>query len=377
MIVISTKFRPLSGISHWGKSKDSSMHLPTTRNQIVTSTLTRRIIAALSVTKVNSKKAELSNTKDQDIDVMLLLSCKEKVDNLNVEERIAFNVSLRMFTKKMFCHLMACEDLSNWVLKKKLSKTCLEPRDKAIQRAMIQAIDKRLKTRRIMRSLERFVGGRPYGGDLRALYKGPYDLSMLLIRRFRLRYSDPMIQHREPDGITQGYPLVSVEVLRYDLKGGKCEGKGIMPTEMEANMETNPTSLGPSDAMHNLPSHQGHLKRTLVSFHSEIHAFLSGLSHSELVDFEWIFKDGDEGSRHFSTSVVLVRRRELTVHLDWSKVRESLFFIFRIIILQHLVWNKSSGTRGTNYRSLLDGVRYSSSGKGDYGKTRDAIIEFD
>ncbi|GKA03557.1 hypothetical protein Tco_0676338 [Tanacetum coccineum] len=36
--------------------------------------------------------------------------------------------------------------------------------DKANARAMIQAIDKRLKTRRIMRSLERFVGGRPYGG---------------------------------------------------------------------------------------------------------------------------------------------------------------------------------------------------------------------
>ncbi|GJX04303.1 putative reverse transcriptase domain-containing protein [Tanacetum coccineum] len=35
--------------------------------------------------------------------------------------------------------------------------------DKVNARAMIQAIDKRLKTRRIMRSLERFVGGRPYG----------------------------------------------------------------------------------------------------------------------------------------------------------------------------------------------------------------------
>ncbi|GJR26129.1 hypothetical protein Tco_1102361 [Tanacetum coccineum] len=30
---------------------------------------------------------------------------------------------------------------------------------------------KRLKTRRIMRSLERFVGGRPYGGDLRLLQR--------------------------------------------------------------------------------------------------------------------------------------------------------------------------------------------------------------
>ncbi|GJU64053.1 hypothetical protein Tco_1245888 [Tanacetum coccineum] len=50
-----------------------------------------------------------------------------------------------------------------------LPQTFWSQRDKANARAMIQAIDKRLKTRRIMRSLERFVGGRPYGGDLRLL----------------------------------------------------------------------------------------------------------------------------------------------------------------------------------------------------------------
>ncbi|GJU00081.1 hypothetical protein Tco_1110419 [Tanacetum coccineum] len=42
-------------------------------------------------------------------------------------------------------------------------------RDKA--GAMIQAIDKQLKTRRIMRSLEKFVGGRPYEGDFRLLQR--------------------------------------------------------------------------------------------------------------------------------------------------------------------------------------------------------------
>ncbi|GJR63731.1 hypothetical protein Tco_0734968 [Tanacetum coccineum] len=52
-----------------------------------------------------------------------------------------------------------------------LPKTFWSQRDKANVRAMIQAIDKRLKTRRIMRSLERFVGGRPYGGDLRLLQR--------------------------------------------------------------------------------------------------------------------------------------------------------------------------------------------------------------
>nr|GFD25012.1 hypothetical protein [Tanacetum cinerariifolium] len=42
-------------------------------------------------------------------------------------------------------------------------------KDRAV--AMIQAIDKRLKTRRIMRILERFVGGRLYEGDFRMLQR--------------------------------------------------------------------------------------------------------------------------------------------------------------------------------------------------------------
>nr|GFB31469.1 hypothetical protein [Tanacetum cinerariifolium] len=41
--------------------------------------------------------------------------------------------------------------------------------DKDRATAMIQAIDKMLKTKRIMRSLERFVGGRQYEGDFRML----------------------------------------------------------------------------------------------------------------------------------------------------------------------------------------------------------------
>nr|GFD08089.1 hypothetical protein [Tanacetum cinerariifolium] len=43
--------------------------------------------------------------------------------------------------------------------------------DKDRAAAMIQAIEKMLKTRRIMRSLERFVGGRLYEGDLRMLQR--------------------------------------------------------------------------------------------------------------------------------------------------------------------------------------------------------------
>nr|GFB50037.1 hypothetical protein [Tanacetum cinerariifolium] len=42
-------------------------------------------------------------------------------------------------------------------------------KDKAA--AMIHAIDKRLKTMRIMRSLERFFGGRLYEGDFRMIQR--------------------------------------------------------------------------------------------------------------------------------------------------------------------------------------------------------------
>nr|GEU83418.1 hypothetical protein [Tanacetum cinerariifolium] len=43
--------------------------------------------------------------------------------------------------------------------------------DKGRAAAMIQAIDKMLKTRRIMRSLERFIGGRLYEGDFQTLQR--------------------------------------------------------------------------------------------------------------------------------------------------------------------------------------------------------------
>nr|GFB33941.1 hypothetical protein [Tanacetum cinerariifolium] len=52
-----------------------------------------------------------------------------------------------------------------------LAQSIWRKSDKDRAAAMIQAIDKRLKTRRIMRSLERFVGGRLYEGDFRMLQR--------------------------------------------------------------------------------------------------------------------------------------------------------------------------------------------------------------
>nr|GFC19049.1 hypothetical protein [Tanacetum cinerariifolium] len=66
---------------------------------------------------------------------------------------------------------------------KYLPQTIWRRSDKDKAAAMIQAIDKRLKTKRVMRSLERFIGGRLYEEGFRML-KGPYDLS----------YADPIFQ---------------------------------------------------------------------------------------------------------------------------------------------------------------------------------------
>ncbi|GKE45235.1 hypothetical protein Tco_1472519 [Tanacetum coccineum] len=52
-----------------------------------------------------------------------------------------------------------------------LPKIIWRQSDRERAKAMIQAIEKQLKSRRIMRFLEKFVGGRPYEGDLRLLQR--------------------------------------------------------------------------------------------------------------------------------------------------------------------------------------------------------------
>ncbi|GJW95249.1 integrase, catalytic region, zinc finger, CCHC-type containing protein [Tanacetum coccineum] len=78
----------------------------------------------------------------QDIKDMLLLLIQDKLTNLNLEERIEME----------------------YLPKRKWSK---QDRQRAC--VMIIAIDKKLKDKRLIRSLETFVGKRPYGGDLRLL----------------------------------------------------------------------------------------------------------------------------------------------------------------------------------------------------------------
>ncbi|GJT14101.1 hypothetical protein Tco_0861143 [Tanacetum coccineum] len=187
------------------------------------------------------KEGDFNRLRIQDIEDMLLFLVQGKLTNLTVKERLDFNVSLRIsglkrreaysaysnprgftyqnkdkknrlmrinelhkFSDSTFNDVRgALDDRLKGIRMKYLPQIIWRQSDRDKAGAMIQAIDKQLKTKRIMRSLEKFVGGRPYKGDFRLLY----------------RYSNPMIQP-EPEGSTHGYPLVSVEVLRFYTSAG-------------------------------------------------------------------------------------------------------------------------------------------------------------
>nr|GEX04200.1 hypothetical protein [Tanacetum cinerariifolium] len=137
------------------------------------------------------KEGDLKRLRIQDIKDMLLLLVQGKLTNLTIEECFSFTVSLRMFTRSInqdkqnmlmridelhkFSDGMlndiqtALDDRLKGIRMKYLPQTIWKRSDKERATIMIQAINKQLKTRRIMRSLEKFVGGRLYEGDFRLL----------------------------------------------------------------------------------------------------------------------------------------------------------------------------------------------------------------
>nr|GEV89556.1 hypothetical protein [Tanacetum cinerariifolium] len=84
---------------------------------------------------------------------------------------------------------------------------------------------------------------------------------------------------------TPGYPLVSVEVLRYD-KRSKSENMRIVSTEMKIILEQTQQDSHhmPSGAMHN-PSQPLKVRKTLFQ-NSRRYTHFYRLSHSELVGIE-------------------------------------------------------------------------------------------
>ncbi|GKD41842.1 hypothetical protein Tco_1266487 [Tanacetum coccineum] len=121
MIVKYDKFA-LWGILHWGKKRRQFYAFATSRESARDVYSKRRIIAVTKVDRVEwqnykhldwitvrrddnilykFKEGDFHRLRIQAIEDMLLLLVQGKVTNLNVEERIAFNVSLRMFTRSV------------------------------------------------------------------------------------------------------------------------------------------------------------------------------------------------------------------------------------------------------------------------------------
>ncbi|GKD62242.1 hypothetical protein Tco_1299751 [Tanacetum coccineum] len=158
------------------------------------------------------REGDFKRLRREDIEDMLLLLVQGKLTNLNVDERFALNVALRMYTRRIVIQervedlqlavesiiyqddmdknrLMRTDelhkfsdgtlnhvrtslnDIANGIQMEYLPKRKWTKQDKQRARVMIKAIDKKLKYMRLMRSLEKFIGGRPYRGDLRLLQR--------------------------------------------------------------------------------------------------------------------------------------------------------------------------------------------------------------
>ncbi|GJY36543.1 hypothetical protein Tco_0421921 [Tanacetum coccineum] len=167
------------------------------------------------------KEGDFKRLHLQDIEDMLILLVQGKLTNLNVEDHLSFGIE--SYQKKLnitkpdtyrsdlkrwdsctaysnpkgFIYqnkdkknkLMRIDELHKFsdgtlddvrtalndhlkgIRMEYLPKIIWRQSDRERAKAMIQAIDKQLKSRRIMRSLENFVGGRPYEGDLRLLQR--------------------------------------------------------------------------------------------------------------------------------------------------------------------------------------------------------------
>nr|GFA24864.1 hypothetical protein [Tanacetum cinerariifolium] len=128
----------------------------------------RRIIAVTELKIVewhNYKHLDWISRRVED----LQLGVESYQKRLNLTKPDTYRSDLNDGTLNDVCN--ALDDRLKGIQMQYLPTTIWKRGDKARAAAMIQAIDKMLKTRRIMRSLERFVGGRQYEGDFRMLQR--------------------------------------------------------------------------------------------------------------------------------------------------------------------------------------------------------------
>ncbi|GKF60939.1 hypothetical protein Tco_0177725 [Tanacetum coccineum] len=89
--------------------------------------------------------------------------CQDDMD----KNRLMRTDELHKFSDGTLNHVhTALNDIDRGIDMDYLPKRKWSKQDKQRARVMIKAIDRKLRDRRLMQNLEKFVGGRPYGGDL-------------------------------------------------------------------------------------------------------------------------------------------------------------------------------------------------------------------
>nr|GFC54085.1 hypothetical protein [Tanacetum cinerariifolium] len=167
----------LWGVSHWGRKRKQFYGCAINRESALDVYPKRRIIAVTELQIVEwhdykhldwilvrrdddkiykFKEGDLKRLRLQDIEDMLLLLVQGKLSNLTVKERLAFSFSDGTLNDVR----NALDDRLKGIRMHYFLTIIWRKGDKDRAAVMIQAIKKILKTRRIMRSLEKFVGGR-------------------------------------------------------------------------------------------------------------------------------------------------------------------------------------------------------------------------
>ncbi|GKC28337.1 hypothetical protein Tco_1035631, partial [Tanacetum coccineum] len=176
-VPVSYEKYALWGISHWGQKRQQLYGFAANRESA------RDHLDWITVRRDDDKlykfkEGDFNMLRIQDIKDMLLLLVQGKLTNLTVEKRLAFNLPKEAqphkarYVQNRFMRIDELHKFSNGTLNdvwtalddrlkgiwiKYLPQNIWKQSDKDKAGAMIQAIDKQLKTRRIMRSLEKFI----------------------------------------------------------------------------------------------------------------------------------------------------------------------------------------------------------------------------
>nr|GFB12892.1 hypothetical protein [Tanacetum cinerariifolium] len=146
----------LWGVSHWGRKRKQLYGYAVNRESVLDVYSKRRRIAV----------TELQIVEWHDYKHLDWILNKDK------KNRLMWIDKLYKFSDGTLNDVRnALDDRLKGIRMQYLPTTIWRKGDKDRAAAMIQAIDKMLKTRRIMRSLEKFVGGRLYEGDFRMLQR--------------------------------------------------------------------------------------------------------------------------------------------------------------------------------------------------------------